>query len=75
MAFLYPRNDWKFVDQTSLAPEEGSFLKPYQSVPTAMQYAPAGSTLQMQPGTYTAAGTYDKPMVLRVPLEHVTLGQ
>jgi len=75
MSFLYPQNDWRFVDQTHTGSQQGSFLEPYNTFVAGVQNAPAGSTLQIQPGTYAAAGRYDRPMVLQAPLGHTKLGQ
>ncbi|HEY7495513.1 MAG TPA: M12 family metallopeptidase [Candidatus Tectomicrobia bacterium] len=75
MSFLYADPDWRFVDRTYPGPEDGSFDQPYRTFIAGIQNTPVGSTLWLQPGSYTATGSYRNPVVLRAPLGHVTLGQ
>ncbi len=74
MSFLYPQNGWLFVDQTHTGSENGTFRNPYRQFTTGMSNAPSGSTLWIQPGSYSAIGTYDKSMTLQAPLGSVVLG-
>ncbi|MCB0167524.1 MAG: M12 family metallopeptidase [Anaerolineae bacterium] len=73
MSFLYPENGWRFVDRTHTGSQNGTFLEPYNNFNSGVNNSPNGSILWIQPGTYPAAGTYDKPMSLQAPLGHVTL--
>ena len=75
MSFLYPRPNWRFVDGAYTgSTENGTFLMPYKQFPTGFAATPSGGTLWVQPGTYAAAGTYDKAMTIRAPLGGVALG-
>jgi hypothetical protein len=74
VSFLYPRNGWFFVDQTYTGAENGTFINPYKQFITGVNNAPSGSTLWIQPGSYSAIGTYNKPMYLESPLGNVVLG-
>ena len=74
MSFLYPESDWYFVDKTDTGSlEDGTFFEPYTTYSAGMATVPNNSTLWIQPGTYTAVGTHNKPVTLRAPLGHVTL--
>ena len=56
MSFLYADPDWRFVDRTYAGPEDGSFEQPYRTFIAGQQNTSAGSTLWLQPGSYTATG-------------------
>ncbi|MBI1761692.1 MAG: hypothetical protein HYR56_09685 [Acidobacteria bacterium] len=73
MSFLYPRGDFRFADATNTFTQDGSFLQPYQGLPTAVSATPQGGSLWIQPGVYAGASTLTKPMTLRAPLGGVTL--
>lgn len=73
MSFLYPPSTWRFVDQHHDGPEDGKFANPYKQVTSGVNGTPANGTLWIQPGTYSAAGTYSNPMVIKAPLGHVIL--
>lgn len=75
MSFLYPENNWRFVDRTNTGPQSGTFLNPYRSFGSGFFFAPAGGTLWIQPGGYSAVGIYSKQMTLQAPLGNVVLGQ
>lgn len=74
LSLLYPPDGWTFVDSTHDTPQNGTFLQPHRTFQRGMRRAPAGGTLMIQPGTYSATGVYNKPMVLDAPLGHVVLG-
>ena len=74
MSFLYPENNWRFVDRhSSEIFRVGSFLFPSTTVQAGVSLTPNNGTLWVQPGSYSAAGTYNKPMTIRAPLGHVIL--
>jgi hypothetical protein len=74
MSFLYPYANWRFVDGSYSGSEEGTFLRPYNTFGEGATDVPSGGTVWIQPGTYSAVGTYSKPMVLQAPLGGVVLG-
>jgi len=75
MHFLYPESDWVFVDGSDPGSSDlGNFLEPYLLFATGVMAVPDGGTVWVQPGTYSAVGTYTKAMTLRGPLGGVTLG-
>jgi hypothetical protein len=78
LSFLYPRADWRFVDQAyngSKGAPNGSFQRPYTDVKIGIANTPAGGTLWIQPGTYAAASStpYGKRITLQAPLGNVIL--
>jgi hypothetical protein len=75
MSFVYPENNWYFVDRTDTTSGNGSFLNPYREFTTGVRDAPSWSTLWIQPGYYSAVGVYDRPMTLEAPLGNVVLGR
>jgi len=75
MSFLYPKANWRFVDKTHTGTQTGTFLEPFTQFTSGMNGVPSGGTLWIQPGTYLAVGTYDRPLTLQAPLGHVVLGQ
>ena len=74
MSFIYPEANWRFVDGAYGGTENGSFLEPYRQFTTGEAATPSGGVLWIQPGTYSAVGTYNKAMTLKAPLGGVTLG-
>lgn len=75
MSFLYPEEKWYFIEKTDTTSlQTGTFLEPYKQFSGPMSTVPDGSTLWIQPGTYSAVGVYDKPRTLQAPIGHVTLG-
>jgi hypothetical protein len=76
MSFLYPQPRWRFVDRASQRDEvTGSFLTPFKTMSAGVNGTPAGGTLWIQPGTYTAPERITKAMTLAAPLGRVTLGR
>lgn len=76
VSFLYPEPNWHFLDWTHNGMEVGSmFMWPYRTFSKAMVFTPTGGTLMIQPGSYSAVGTYNRAMLLRAPLGRVSLGQ
>jgi astacin (peptidase family M12A) len=73
MSFLYPQPGWVFVDGSYSGWETGSFLDPYSLFSDGVNHTPRGGTLWIQPGTYNASGTYNKPVTWRAPLGGVVL--
>lgn len=75
MSFLYPEASWRFLDQTQNCMFfVGTFLCPYRTFSAATTRSPDFAVLFVQPGTYGAVGTYQRPITLRAPLGHVILG-
>ncbi|MBE7472482.1 MAG: hypothetical protein DPW09_22665 [Anaerolineae bacterium] len=75
MSFLYPQSGWRFVDRTYTGLFQfGTFRIPYKNFGTGYNSVPGGSTLWIQPGSYSAVAIYSKPMTLRAPLGNVILG-
>jgi hypothetical protein len=73
VAFLYPQPNWKFLDGSRPVNGNGSFSSPFNDYRTAIAQTPDGGTLWIQPGTYSAAGIYSKPITIRAPLGGVIL--
>jgi len=73
MSFIYSFPNWRFVDQSYSFIELGTFLAPFRSFVTGVNYTPSGGTLWVQPGTYVARGTFTRPMTWQAPLGGVTL--
>ncbi len=75
MSFLYPEDDWVFVDaNVGKGKRSGTFFKPYSTFIAGVDATPPGGTLWLQPGAYSAVGTHSAPMIIRAPLGGVTLG-
>lgn len=74
MSFLYPQPNWRFVDINHIGNQNGTFLEPYVQFTVGEANTPGGGTLWIQPGTYSAVGTYSTPVTIRAPLGGVTLG-
>jgi len=76
MSFLYPQSNWRFADLNFTgSPESGTFIRPYKTFGHGESGVPAGGTLFVQPGTYSATGTHAKAMTIKAPLGGVTLGR
>lgn len=73
MSFVYPEDDWWFVDMTHGGTESGTFLEPFQTFLMGALVIPPGGTLWVQPGPYVGAGTYSKEMTIKAPLGGVLL--
>ncbi len=90
MSFLYPEEDWRFLDdqcgdrgeECSLGPygciqRRGDFFCPFvANFPDAVSDTPSGGTLWLlgEGTNYATGGTLSKPMTYRAPLG-VTLTQ
>jgi hypothetical protein len=74
MSFIYPYSNYRFVDGSYGGDEQGTFLKPYRTFSKGASEVPSGGTVWIQPGAYSAVGTYTKTMTLQAPLGGVTLG-
>ena len=74
VSFIYPEGNWRFVDGSYSGTENGTFEQPYSQFTTGEAAMPWGGVLWIQPGTYSAVGTYNKAMTLKAPLGGVILG-
>jgi hypothetical protein len=67
---LYP----VFVDGSYTGSvERGTFRQPFKNFGAGAEAVAPGGTLIVQPGSYAAAGSYDKPMTIKTPQGGVTL--
>lgn len=74
MSFLYPENDWRFVDgDYDGLWENGTLWEPYKTLSLGIDETPTGGTAWILPGTYAADATLSKPMTLQAPLGGVSL--
>jgi len=73
MSFVYPEDNWRFVDLTNNGNQIGTFLEPWQQFITGATLIPQGGTLWIQPGSYSGIGTYTKEMTIRAPLGNVII--
>jgi hypothetical protein len=73
MGFIYPFGNWRFVDQNFTGVEQGTFLQPFRGFIAGVNATPTGGTLWVQPGAYSARGTYTRAMTWQAPLGAVTL--
>lgn len=73
MSFLYPEEDWMFVDHRNTGFKCGSFLHPWDTFAMGAATVPSGGTVIIQPGTYPSGGSYRRPMTLEAPLGGVLL--
>jgi len=74
MSFIYSFPNWRFVDQSYSGVEIGTFQQPFRNFIPGVNATPNGGTVWVQPGVYSASGTYTRPMTWRAPLGGVTLG-
>ncbi len=51
-----------------------TFLYPFRTFQLGAALVPWGGTVWVQPGYYSAAGTYNRAMTVKAPLGAVTLG-
>lgn len=75
---IYPYPDWRFVDANSTDtgvpgfPQDSTFygflLRPFTSLPAAINATPRGGTLFVLPGTYFLSAPVSKAITLRAPL-------
>lgn len=74
MSFLYPEDNWVFVDMFYYGSQYGTFWYPYNSFLYGVQFCPAGGKVIIQPGYYySVGGTYATPMTWTAPLGNVLL--
>ena len=74
MSFLYPEDNWRFVDKSYTGLFQfGTFLYPFKEFTAGAIAVPTGGTLWIQPGTYSAVRVYDKRMTVKAPLGGVVL--
>jgi len=73
MSFLYPEDDWVFVDRTSSPLGAGTFDWPYTAFTFGEAYVPTGGIVWINPGKYFAIDTFDRAMTFRAPLGGVLL--
>ncbi len=74
MSFLYPEDNWYFLDGTHAGLQLGTFINPQTSFSAALSGMATDDVLWIQPGHYNATGIHAKPSVWRAPLGNVTLG-
>jgi hypothetical protein len=75
MSFLYPEPNWRFVDRLyNDRTQMGTFLQPFRAFVDGAEATPAGGALWVQPGTYSAVGTYNAPLTVLAPIGPVHLG-
>jgi len=73
MSFLYPEDDWVFVDRTSSPLGAGTFDWPYTAFTFGEAYVPTGGIVWINPGKYYAIDTFARAMTFRAPLGGVLL--
>jgi len=74
MSFVYSWPNWRFVDGNYGGFFEfGTFLQPYRSLIAGINSTPTGGTVWIQPGAYTADGTWNRAMTWQAPLGGVTI--
>ena len=74
MSFLYPEDNWYFLDGTHTGLPLGTFVEPQKTFSNAVSAMANNDVLWIQPGTYNAVGIHSKPSVWRAPLGSVILG-
>lgn len=75
MECMYPPAGWRYLSTTGTAAGDGACGSPFRQFSTAASSTPSGGTLWIEPGSYAAAGTYNRPMTFQAPHGLVTLGQ
>jgi hypothetical protein len=74
MSYLYPEDDWVFVDMFYGGTGYGTFWYPYSSFETGLLVCSEGGTIIIQPGYYyNVGGVYATPMTWVAPLGNVSL--
>ena len=71
---MYPRAAWRWVSTAGSPSGSGTCLSPYSTIAAGVSNTPSGGTLWIEPGSYSALGTYSKPMILQTPNGAATLG-
>jgi len=73
MSSLYPVP--VFVDGSYTGKvEKGTSDQPFKSFVAGAEAVAPGGRVIVRPGSYAAAGSYDKPMTIKAPRGEVTLG-
>ncbi len=73
MSMLYANGGDRFLDRNYSGPQSGTFVQPWNiSFASAVSQTPVN--LFIQPGSYSAIGTYNTPITLKAPIGGVTLG-
>lgn len=63
---VYPFGFWAFVDASYTGPvEKGTEGQPFKSFKVAMDNVPKYGEVIARPGTYTASGSYGKPVTIK----------
>jgi hypothetical protein len=77
MSFLYPRSDWRFLDEGHTGAGTGEFFDPYPDFFTAVSSSgtPLCGDLWIEPGSYCAVGVHDRGMLIRATQGGVVLGR
>jgi len=73
MSFIYSFPNWRFVDRNYSGSEQGTFLQPYRTFGVGVNNTPNRGVLWVQPGVYSARGTYTRSMTWQAPLGSVVL--
>jgi len=77
LSFMYPQGHWRFLERNYAGTSNtGTFHDPYEDLTTALDEAPTGAVLWIQPAGYNApgpAGVMNKAMLLRAPLGGVVI--
>lgn len=75
MSFLYPEDNWRFVDHTNGGLQTGSFFFPFETFNLGVVNVPARGMLWMlEPGNYSAVGAWTKAVTVDVAQGPITLG-
>lgn len=73
MSMLYPNGGDRFLDRNYFGPQSGTFVQPW-NISFASAFSQTPVNLFIQPGSYSAVGTYNTPKTLKAPIGGVTLG-
>jgi len=74
MSFMYPQSNWRFCQASFGGVQVGTFFYPFRTFQLGAALVPEGGTLWVQPGYYSAVGSYARAMTVKAPLGNVTLG-
>lgn len=75
LRFNYPYSTDRFVKASHNSSGSGTFDNPWRSFHTAAATAPTGATLWIEPGSYSATGTYTRPLEIQAPQGGVHFGR
>ena len=74
MSFMYPPSGWRFAELNYAGTTNtGTFHDPYEDLMVAMDNAPSGGVLWIQPAVYDSPGVMNKATLLRAPLGGVLI--